>query len=759
MKWLLLSLLTWITAPLLAAPCGSWQPGSPPDGLAGPNATVMAVTSWDPDGTGPQPAVTVFAGSFATAAGRPARNIAAWNGQRWNAIGDGFNADVFDVEGLPNGDLLAVGRFTASGSTPVRSIAKWNGTAWQDLGGSIDGVAFGATPFPDGSFMVCGYFESVGEIAAHQIAHYRNGQWYTVGSGLNGQVFDLTRAANGDIYANGAVSVPGEFQSGTLAKWNGATWSMFPSSGLALSSIPVSLPDGNLILGGSRTVDPGNGNQLSYVATAFFSGASWINDSTLPQIQGSIISIADAPNARFASGNVRPPYTSAVFSLLPPTSSQPIPGGPNFIGASRMDEQGRLVLGGQFTSTITASGAFRRASRAMIYDGARWTTCSEGLDGHVTAISAIDGESAFIGGTFRSFSGTITGGVARWINGSISPLTSSLDRDVLALRALPSGMLVAGLASEPGATGSNLKQFSGTDWSDFGPPLDGTVRALLPLSNGDVIAAGDFLQAGSQTVNRIARLTNGTWQSFSTGINGSVHALTLLSNGSIVAAGQFSFAGSSNVSNIALWNGRWWPLDSGLGGRVNSLVTMPDGTVVAAGDFTANGVFSQTLNRVARWANNTWQPVGAGFNGPVKALQLKGNRLVATGEFTASGSTPLNRIAEWNGAAWVPFGTGMSGSSAPNTPAPSGLAIAVLNSTDILVGGTFETAGGLPSDSLGWWHACIADFNCDGTTDFFDYLDFVTAFAANHPSTDLNVDGTIDLFDYLDFVQRFSQGC
>jgi hypothetical protein len=72
----------------------------------------------------------------------------------------------------------------------------------------------------------------------------------------------------------------------------------------------------------------------------------------------------------------------------------------------------------------------------------------------------------------------------------------------------------------------------------------------------------------------------------------------------------------------------------------------------------------------------------------------------------------------------------------------------------------------------GWWAlsnisitgivgtpACRADFNNDNTVDFFDYLDFVAAFAAEEPSSDINGDGTVDFFDYLDFVQSFSAGC
>ncbi len=54
---------------------------------------------------------------------------------------------------------------------------------------------------------------------------------------------------------------------------------------------------------------------------------------------------------------------------------------------------------------------------------------------------------------------------------------------------------------------------------------------------------------------------------------------------------------------------------------------------------------------------------------------------------------------------------------------------------------------------------CSADFNCDSTVDFFDYLDFVDAFSSSSMNADFNEDSVIDFFDYLDFVDAFSSGC
>jgi hypothetical protein len=54
---------------------------------------------------------------------------------------------------------------------------------------------------------------------------------------------------------------------------------------------------------------------------------------------------------------------------------------------------------------------------------------------------------------------------------------------------------------------------------------------------------------------------------------------------------------------------------------------------------------------------------------------------------------------------------------------------------------------------------CPSDYNCDGTTDFFDYLDFVADFSNEAPRADFNGDNVIDFFDYLDFVATLDSGC
>jgi subtilisin family serine protease len=65
--------------------------------------------------------------------------------------------------------------------------------------------------------------------------------------------------------------------------------------------------------------------------------------------------------------------------------------------------------------------------------------------------------------------------------------------------------------------------------------------------------------------------------------------------------------------------------------------------------------------------------------------------------------------------------------------------------------------------ALGLRDTCIADFDRDGTVDFFDLSAFVGCFADGvcdpGASADIDRDGATDFFDYRAFVDRFEAGC
>src|SRR5262245_3882160 len=107
---LALSLVLASPGTILADCSYSWRPGESVPGVSG---TVRAITTWDPDGGGPQPELIVVGGAFTLAGNTIVKNIAAWNGSSWLPLGTGTNFDVFALT-VYNGSLIAGGSFTTA---------------------------------------------------------------------------------------------------------------------------------------------------------------------------------------------------------------------------------------------------------------------------------------------------------------------------------------------------------------------------------------------------------------------------------------------------------------------------------------------------------------------------------------------------------------------------------------------------------------------------------------------------------------------
>ncbi|MCK5941225.1 MAG: hypothetical protein KAI24_04575, partial [Planctomycetes bacterium] len=148
--------------------------------------------------------------------------------------------------------------------------------------------------------------------------------------------------------------------------------------------------------------------------------------------------------------------------------------------------------------------------------------------------------------------------------------------------------------------------------------------------------------------------------------------------------------------------GTWAPLDAHAApfGSVHALLAWdPDGPgplgehVVCGGAFSFVG--SQAIANVALYdpATQTYAPMGAGFDGPVRALALFGNDVIAAGDFSASGATAVSNLARWNGAAWGDVGGGVTG------PVH---ALEAAGAT-LYVGGAIVQAGGLGASGLAAW--------------------------------------------------------
>ena len=131
--------------------------------------------------------------------------------------------------------------------------------------------------------------------------------------------------------------------------------------------------------------------------------------------------------------------------------------------------------------------------------------------------------------------------------------------------------------------------------------------------------------------------------------------------------------------------------------NVFALAVMDGGKVFVGGDFSAAG--GVAVANIACWdsVTNTWQALGEGVNGAVRALAVYGSSLYVGGSFTQAGGVPSEALARWDDAAqsWS-----ASGSLALDGGTPAVYAIATSAGGDVYVGGNFTAVGGIPVHNL-----------------------------------------------------------
>jgi hypothetical protein len=172
-------------------------------GVPGANGPVTAVAT---DGR------HMFAGGyFSEIGGAKATNIAAWDGLRWSALGDGIG--VYDPSlhlatevnsiVIVGSRVFVGGRFTNAGSVYAQNIANWDGTRWSGLGDGLDNIVFELAT-SDGVLYAGGQFGVAGTAAANRIAKWDGVGWSALGEGVAnpvGSAFVHAIATSGpDVY-------------------------------------------------------------------------------------------------------------------------------------------------------------------------------------------------------------------------------------------------------------------------------------------------------------------------------------------------------------------------------------------------------------------------------------------------------------------------------------------------------------------------------------------------------------------------------
>ncbi|HPI37315.1 MAG TPA: hypothetical protein PK397_05150, partial [Ignavibacteriaceae bacterium] len=216
-------------------------------------------------------------GSFNTAGGISARGIAKWNGTSWYALGGGVYNDAKCVT-VSGSDVYVGGAFTSASNDgsnfiTVNNIAKWNGTSWSALGTGVSGPTGGivySMAFANNMLYVGGYITSAGGNSVSCVAKWDGSNWSALGSGVDNVVYGLVMSGT-DLFVCGAFSNAGGNTASKIAKWNGSNWSALGSGLLYSTCYSLSMVGNELFAGGDFTT--AGGTSASRIAK--WDGTSW----------------------------------------------------------------------------------------------------------------------------------------------------------------------------------------------------------------------------------------------------------------------------------------------------------------------------------------------------------------------------------------------------------------------------------------------------------------------------------------------------
>ncbi len=610
------------------------------------DATVAVARWWDPDLSGPAPAVVVVGGSFRSFGNAVAAGLASYEpvGRACAPLVGSLQVAGTAVPGIraiavaANNDLIVTGIFDHIDGTAANGIARWNGVAWQPLGTGLPGLANALLALPNGDVLAGGYFTPGGT----SVLRWDGVSWSPFGS-ITGTVQALVAMQNGEVVAGGSSLLPGELH---LARWSGAGWASFATSPNAgVLSLKVAQNGDLLVSGGFLQV-----GSVQAAGVARFDGTTWqgfgggmFNPVLCVEelangdiVAGGLFSAADGipgsggtPAAQVARWNGS--QWNAMGAGLPatsPTSYQPV-------RTLLRLPNGDVLAGGDFLPGVGAAGT----NHVARWDGSNWSSIRPGTGGSVLSIVTTTNGLRYAVGSFTSIEGVAANRVAVRVNGAWQPLAGGADAAVHAVLPLPNGDVVIGGAftSVGGVPCQRIARWNGAVWSPIGAGLSGTVRSLAVDALGQLIAAGEFV--GQQ----VAVFDGQTWNG--TGVGGSFLQPTGLLRRAVdggVLAAYVSQAGST----IARWNGAaWLPIVSAQASDFGQL---------ANGDLVVG--FS---NFVRRWNGAAWTSYPSP-GGAVRALVVLPNDDLLVGT-SGSALQPATRLRRWNGTSWTVLGDAVGG--------------------------------------------------------------------------------------------------
>lgn len=626
--------------PLRAQCEADWQDGAPAPGPKGTVNALLPLLNGD-----------VFAGGvFRIADGAIVNNTAIWDGATWKALGSGPGMQVRCALQRPNGDILV------GGGDPYDNIRKWDGTTWSSPAPGLGGTVNCLLVLPSGDLIAGGMLVLAGTTQPFSVAIWNGTTWSALGTNLPpGNIQALTRLANGDVVAAGSFAT---FPAQALERWNGTTWrpiTGFDHPAQTIVEDAVVRPNGDLVFAGTfriQGVDAGlatwDGEKMRPVTTPVSSPRR-----LLAAANGDVVVSGTGPLNNLARWNGASWQTIVGFNATPEHICE---------GAA-----GHLIVSHHLTTAFQLWHLVRR------FDGTAWHNLGAQPPPQILAMALLPNGDVIAGGSFTALEGVPATNIARWNGVTWSPLGLGVDRHVTALAVAPNGDVIAAgwFVSAGGAPANHVARWNGVAWSPLGtgvtlPPLTSTIQAVGVAGNGDVLLA---LPGGGVT-----RFDGLQWTPVAfPGVFAFVNSMVTRSNGDVVLVGLFD-GFVAGFTGAVLLNGSTPSAITGAPSSAWGAVLADDDSVI---------ISSATLQR---WDGQVWTPLPAMPSAAqVKGLaQLPNGELVTCGAPVSFGGAPASCLHRLRASGWESWGSLTAGNGTCVVATPRG---------EVLVGGTFETAG------------------------------------------------------------------
>jgi hypothetical protein len=384
---------------------------------------------------------------------------------------------------------------------------------------------------------------------------------------------------------------------------------------------------------------------------------------------------------------------------------------------------GELIATGSFITTGPPEGG-TTVNRIARWNGTSWLPLgppgNAGMNGDVNNVIVYNGE-LIATGNFTTAGGVPANRIARWDGSQWQALEPiGLNAAGLGLTVLGSDLYASGNFTLAGGVPQTrgVARWDGANWHPVGGGALFAVRTVTTF-NGEIIAGGAFnVVLNGQSVRGLARLDDSsqTWVVMGGGFDPSGAAARFAvhdfgSGDDLVVVGSFRMIGDRSARGIARWSQAaqaWDRLAPGFDWNPWRFTTYR-GDLIAGGSFYSAG--DVQARGVARFDGREWHALGTGVGntagnvvGTINAFAVYNDELYVGGHFFNSGGVPTLHIARWNGdtETWSDVGGGVGSFNGLGCAVTRVEALAVYNG-DLIVGGCFTSAGGLPIDSIARW--------------------------------------------------------